>query len=1225
MQNSIVAVRASWYISPPLNGAVKARLFLNNSGVRVVHLKWLDIAGFKSFPDKTRLQFEPGLTAIVGPNGCGKSNVSDAIRWVLGETSARALRGAKMEDCIFNGTDIRKPLGMAEVNITFTDCESVLGTEFNEVTVTRRVFRSGEGQYFLNKTPCRLKDIQRLFMNTGIGTSSYSLMEQGRIDQILSSRPEDRREIFEEASGITKFKMDKREAARKLEQTEANLLRLADVIREVKRQIGSLQRQAGKARRYKELREELRRLDLCFSRDRLSAMDADLQALETELRTLAEEAATLHTDLQNLEAGETELRARLAATEEAIGQAMENRSEIQTRLDRAADTARINRDRIRELETLAERDRRDISEAEAQIEKHRRDLDALGAAIDEARRRREQAEKEWQARQAALQALEQEIESRRQQLQQWRAEALEQENTLARLQNEQVQLEARDRANMLRRERLIAEKSQLTHSLQGYEERQGGLVETLRALTRDIEHSQALFAELNRQRASKADESRETQKAIATLQSQSAARQAQIELLEKAETEAEDFPGGARLLLDKQRPPAEADAILGPLAQHLEVAPEFRVALEAALRAWLDAVVVRDAARAAPLLRLLAEHRAGAARLLALDAPAPLPEPPAGGPGAALLDQVRCDDAFQPLVRRLLAGVRVVESLDGAPAAGAVWVTRDGALLRGDGAFEFWMRESGQSNPLARHHLIADLKRELAQCDDQVRLKSDTLKALQAAGADLELAIENARADSEDRRRTLAVRESENQMVFQEANQARDRLETVVWELHQLDEQGDGSAERQAVADQIDAAREAQSQLRGQSDALSRELQTLDQRRSALYAEVGELRVRFAEARQQVDHLESRRDPLKARIQELESLVKGRSGGIASYRASIDQLTRSAAEAEAQVEPLKTELAAAAAALDQLRKQRETQTGEMGEMNARLGVKRDRLEEIAARRTDREVLFAESRMRRQNLVERLAGDYNASVEELKNTPDPDWPEGRPDAETLGRMVDECRGRIEAMGPVNLVAIEEYQELEERHSFLTQQQDDLTAAKQQLMDMIKKINVTTSEMFLSTFAQVNDNFQAMFTKLFNGGTARLVLADEGDVLESGIDIIARPPGKKLQTVSLLSGGERTMTAVALLFSIYQIKPSPFCVLDELDAALDESNIARFVTILESFLNQSQFVVITHNRRTIAAANTLYGVTMEERGVSKVMSMKFSDYESNPKLQTNAKST
>jgi chromosome segregation protein len=1192
-----------------------------------VHLKWLDITGFKSFPDRTRLQFEPGMTAIVGPNGCGKSNVSDAIRWVLGETSARALRGAKMEDCIFSGTDARKPLGMAEVNITFTDCESILGTEFNEVTVTRRVLRSGEGQYFLNKTPCRLKDIQRLFMNTGIGTSSYSLMEQGRIDQILSSRPEDRREIFEEASGITKFKMDKREAARKLEQTEANLLRLADVIREVKRQIGSLQRQAGKARRYKELREELRRLDLCFSRDRLSQMDTALQQIEAELRTIAEESAGLHTEIQNLESGETEQRARLTATEEAIGQAMENRADAQTRLDRTTDTVRINRDRIRELETLADRDRRDISEAEAQIEKHRRDLDALVSSVDEARQRREQSEKEWQSRHSALQALEQEIEARRTQLQQLRNESLEQENTVARLQNEQVQLEARDRANMLRRERLIAEKSQLTHSLQGYEGRQATIVETLRALAREIEHGTALFNELNRQRASQADESRETQKTLATLQSQTAARHAQIDLLQKAEIEAEDFPGGARLLLDKTHPPAvAADQVLGPLAQHLDVAPEYRVALEAALRAWLDAVIIRDSAQAAILLQFLAERRQGAARLIALDSSASVPGDNPAGPGSPLAEHVRCSEEFRPLIRRLLAGVRMVDSfseVSGPLPAHAVWVTRDGAILRGDGAFEFWMREPGQSNPLARHHLIADLKQDLTQIEDQVRLKNDTLKALQEAGANLESAIETARSDSEDRRRTLAVRESENQMVSQEANQARDRLETVVWELHQLDEQGDGSEERQGVADRIDAAREAQSALRGQIDALGREIQGLDQRRSALYVEVGELRVRFAEARQQVEHLESRREPLKARILELETLVKGRAGGIVSYRTSIDQLTRAASEAETQIEPLQSELATAAAGLDALRKQRESQNAELGDLGARLGTKRDRLEELSGRRTEREVLFAESRMRRQNLVDRLAGDYNATPEDLHTAPDPEWPEGRPDAETLERMVEECRGRIEAMGPVNLVAIEEYQELEERHSFLTQQQDDLTAAKQQLAEMIKKINVTTSEMFLSTFARVNENFQAMFTKLFNGGTARLVLADEGDVLESGIDIIARPPGKKLQTVSLLSGGERTMTAVALLFSIYQIKPSPFCVLDELDAALDESNIARFVSILESFLNQSQFVVITHNRRTISAANTLYGVTMEERGISKVMSMKFSDYESNTKLQTNGK--
>ena len=431
-----------------------------------MYLKTLELVGFKSFADKTRLEFEPGMTAIVGPNGCGKSNVADAIRWVLGEQSAKAMRGAKMEDVIFNGTDAAKPLGMAEVSMTLADCEASLALGFNEVTVTRRVFRSGEGQYFINKAPCRLKDIQRLFMDTGIGTNSYSLMEQGRIDRILSSRPEDRREVFEEASGITKYKADKREAIRKLDQTEQNLLRLADILREVKRQIISLQRQAGKARRYQELHTRLREVDLFATRERMGELDQAVTALETRVAELAAQDEAARAEIATVEEQAGGLRQHLAATENLISEAMEAAVRARTELERLRDQLRNNDDRRQELQQLAERDSKDASEARARLEQHELTL----AEQQELRTRHEAAraaaEKELAEHAARLSACEKSLDENARLLHRLRTEQLESESRVAHLQNELSTLEAEERTNILRRERLAAEHAAALSALE---------------------------------------------------------------------------------------------------------------------------------------------------------------------------------------------------------------------------------------------------------------------------------------------------------------------------------------------------------------------------------------------------------------------------------------------------------------------------------------------------------------------------------------------------------------------------------------------------------------------------------------------------------------------------------------------------------------------------------------------------------------------------------------
>ncbi len=1186
-----------------------------------MYLKSLDMTGFKSFADRTRLEFTPGMTAIVGPNGCGKSNVSDAVRWVLGEQSAKALRGHKMEDCIFNGTDSRKPLNLAEVSITFADCEGVLHSEYDEVTVTRRVFRSGEGQYFLNKVPCRLKDIHRLFMGTGIGTSSYSLMEQGRIDQILSSRPEDRREVFEEASGITKFKADKKESLRKLESTDQNLLRLQDVIREVKRQIGSLQRQAGKARRYKELREEIKKFEVLVTRDRLRAMDADILEQSTRLETLAGTLQALHADLEQAETADHELRDTMASTDRRVEDQMQVCSEYRSRLEQTRSLIRVNQERITEIKTLAERDSGDILRANDQITRLKDSLSSLLAEIEESEALRQESEIRLKEKQELLTGVEAQAESARRKVQELRTESMELETRGSKLQNELMQMETREHANILRRERLTVEHTQVERVAEAFQERDEHLQAELDVLREKVEQYDGILSTLAGNRLSMTKRVEDIRSEIDTLRTQVASRRAQIELLANREAAGEDFPAGARLVLDEANPLAlERDRIVGSLAGQIDAEPEYRTALQAVLRSWADAVVVADPETAMKILSRLQDKPEGAARILSAAIPTREARPPAPLPEGAepLSAHIRCAPALRPLINSLLENVAVWSDKGRIPqpvADGTTIVTPDGALLKSGWMFEFWMPNTAGSDPMSRKLLSAQLQEETDRFARDLEKREEILHALSAEGATIEHSTSEARAARDEYRRMLAQKEGEGQIVRQEGAQARKRLETVTWELDELKKQTSGStAEQQSLAEKLAAVSDRRATVRTDVETVSRQWQELEKSRTELYSTVSEQRVAYTECRQKGEYLRNQQEPIRSRIEELSSLVQGRAQGLSTHEAALLRLQQAREEAEIQMPALEISLEEKAAELDSLRRVKQEQAAKLHEWEVQITQRRQGVDAVREERSRLEVKHTETRMYRENLAGRIAGEYAMTIDEILRSPDPAWEGGqRPAPEALEATIADIRARIEAMGPVNLVAIEEYQELEERHAFLTRQYEDLVTSKDQLMEAIRKINETTSQMFAETFAKINANFDIMFKELFNGGTARLELVEGEDVLECGIDIIARPPGKRLQTVSLLSGGERTMTAVGLLFAIYMIRPSPFCMLDELDAALDESNITRFVKVLKGFLEQSQFIVITHNRRTIGAASVLYGVTMQERGISRIVSMKFEDYE------------
>ncbi len=1185
-----------------------------------MYLKQIEITGFKSFADKTRLQFEPGMIAIVGPNGCGKSNVSDAIRWVLGEQRPTALRCAKMPDVIFNGTDSRKPLGMAEVSITFADCEGVLDTEFNEVTITRRVFRSGDGQYFINKNLCRLRDIQRLFMGTGIGTTSYSVMAQGQIDAILSSKPEDRRAVFEEAAGITKFKADRKEALRKIEQTEANLLRLADVIREVKRQIGTLQRQAGKAQRYKELRDELRGLDIFLTRRRLASLDVRIRELDTSIHALAEQLVSHQEFVAEAEAEASRIHGLIHETEERIAALTEQAAQADNRYIRAQEVIKVNEQRIAEYRAWAERDNREITDTQAQIEQLRLQLDSLDqkrlllqVAASSERAKLEEA-------QARFDAHKLRIDQTRADLQQDRQRTVECERRSAQIQSALAQMETRQREQLMRRDRLSSEHRQLEERLVHVEAARAEIKVRLDAYQAAAEEIRERFETLERERSETADELRKLQDETAKMQSEAAAKRAQIDLLtDRGETSGE-YAAGSQKLLDPANPLGlEPHAVLGPLADAFSAPQELRLALEAALRAWLDAVVVRDASCARrAVAALLAQGSHAAARLVSA-APEGAPDAPAALDGLTpLLSHVSVAAPFAAAARRLLGHVFLADAMSAVPEsvpAGCCVVTRDGAIFHGgDGCAELWMPDSQVSSPLARRMLVADASEQLASLENQLASHRGRLEALSARARESGIQLAQTRQALDESRRKAAQADGEHQSVSRDAERARERFARITDELQTLNAATcDDETARASLANELQGLLAARNELLEMTAEKSTLLHELEGIYGDLSQALTECRIQVSSMTQQLDHTAAQIETVQTRIDELERTVQGRARGVESYDESIGRLTQEIKALEANLDPMRIAAEALHMKIDDTRRDRAARQRELEKTDATLAERRRILEATRDNKTHAEIEIAESRMRRQNLLDHILNEYGLSTDELVAYPDPAWEGGgAPPVHEIEARAAQLTGDIQALGPVNLVAIEEYKELEERYTFLKAQEDDLLKSKEQILDLIAMINKKSSEMFQTTFEQANANFETMFTKLFNGGQAKLVLLENNeDPLECGIDIIARPPGKRPQSVTLLSGGERTMTAVSLLFAIFMIKPAPFCMLDELDAALDDSNIGRFVQALKDFLTHSQFVIITHNQHTIAGSDIVYGVTQQEKGISKIVSMRLHD--------------
>ena len=1218
-----------------------------------MHLHSLELVGFKSFADKTTFEFHEGVTAIVGPNGCGKSNVLDAVRWVLGEQSAKALRGGEMADVIFNGTDSRKPVGFGEVSLTFTNCGSELGVDWHDVRVTRRVYRDGNSEYLLNKTPCRLRDIQALFADTGVGRTAYSIMEQGKIDLILSSRPEDRRAVFEEAAGITKFKTQKKEALRKLEATEANLLRIGDIIKEVKRQIGSLQRQAGKARRYQALHADLQVLDTHHSRRQLDRLEAEAEHARTEMGRLHDAEQEAHA---KIEASENDLAAKRRSLDQVDGEIGDARAEVQRLQSEMAGLRNqidFNRQRAQEIGELIERYASDIAAAEAKrseqatqlqeadaliartnqlLVSKEQEVEQLTEALHAARAERSQKEDELQALQTSLSKLESRIASLQTDLSGMSARRDATTARVAELTN-LVSGATRDLATA--RANLSAARAAMETERQTAQQRK----ETLHQAEERLQQNQAAVAA--------------AEKEIGRLERTIAEKQARLEVLRQMTEEGHGLEKGSQAVLKGLDDPERIrPAIAGALVASLNVEREFVPALEAALGRNMHAVVLRSPDLAADIFQKLADQKLGQAALAIAglsattgeSATSPLPQ----GAIAWAVNKVEAPAELAPLIKNLLREVAVVSDLATGlklkqAARNLAFATLGGEFISAEGIIFGGGVNAATDSMLGRKAIITGLDQEAQALETERagailardQAKEQVLSA-EAAVAEARRSHESAHEKSSqtgveilsaeravaDEERKLAQLETEKSTLEQQVRNADDRIAEI---------------DRELQADRKNLENEQGLQIAAEK---TRDYARLREEEAA--EKLNELRLAVATERQRHESLIHHREPMAAREAELADLVAARNGDIATYQDRLARQARESEQAEARIQSHASELESAEQNAATLAEQRSARLAVVTEQETRLRALRNSLNDLRDSRGKEEVRQTQLQLRIENLVEHVTRRYQVDLREFaadtfafqktlsvitkrrggSSAPPLDVNNGgeaatteassaeRPihQTESLEQIIAELTRQLDNMGPVNLDAVHEYDELEERYRFLETQNNDLTAARREVLDVIARINSTTQKLFAETFAQVRINFGEMFAEMFGGGRADLSLQDENDPLNCGIEITAKPPGKQLQSVSLLSGGERTMTAVALLFAIYMVRPSPFCILDEMDAPLDESNINRFIKVLERFVSQSQFIIITHNKRTIAKADILYGVTMEERGVSKLVGMK-----------------
>ena len=1172
-------------------------------------IKRLEINGFKSFAEKTVLEFQQNVTAVVGPNGCGKSNIVDAIRWCMGEQSAKNLRGKAMEDVIFVGSDNRRPLGMAEVSLIFSTEDGRAPAkylDFAEIQLTRRLYRDGESDYLINKTPCRLLDITELFMDTGVGTRAYSIIEQGKIGQILHSRPEERRFLIEEAAGVTKFKYRKQLALKKIEGTRQNLARLADVLGEIRRQLSFLQRQAKKAEKFREYRDELREIELLLTAREYRETERQREVAELELAALNDRIREVFAASAIGESQAEAARVALLEAEKQLTIAQEDIFRVKSEFSTTGNVLEFQRKELAGLDgrlarlaaETAELDKRlkECGEQRKLLELHR-DTGAVDAAGIQAEL--ERGEEALAGRQLAEEELNRDMENRRRELFTTLAEAA---NFKSRFEYAQKRLAAlRERLD-----RHVREGIQLAERREQLRQRADETEKEIATRQKEQEKLQAHLSSLHGHEDDLKCRLPEVEKACQSRRDELNRSSSRLHSLKELEAQFAGFGQGVRTLM-KEAP--LRSHFSGVLADAIQAPPELEPALESALGERLQCILCSEDRDAIKALDFLKTTRGGRAVIaLPLEFPAVATSLVTGA--RTLLDQVRVDGPFAGLIRHLLATVMLVDDIAVALGLarqhpGLTFVSMNGDMVDKGSIVTGGSGEEVGKGLIHKKREIRELEELVARLEEETAALGKQRDELRQRSKDVADELESGGLQLHQGELKQTVLLKDRQQAVDESNRIAERLEIQLMEAADLNEEQEVlEAESKLASEQMTLTGVASKGLEQETSRLKGDLDASRTQLNAAREKVTAIRVQAATIKEQHDAGLRALLELEQRTEEVVRRMAADRLEIESGTAAREQLQAEISAATEHLEGLVREQAESGSLLAVTRSRFEEMVAVLQLIEAQLKKSREESDAVRQAQAELNLRFSTLTMQAEHLERTLQErcrttmkDALARLEAAKSN----------EAARLIRQV-ELQRLLDEMGEVNLMAIEECAGMEERFNFLTGQKNDLEESLHGLQQAIQRINRTTRQRFLGTYNLINTKFQEVFPRLFCGGRAELRLTNEEDILETGIDIIVQPPGKKLQNVTLLSGGEKALTAVALIFSIFLIKPTPFCLLDEVDAPLDDANISRFNEMVREMSTISQFIIITHNKATMQVADTLYGITMEEPGASKVVSVR-----------------
>ncbi len=1180
-------------------------------------LKRVTLSGFKSFSDRVDFEFGPGVTCIVGPNGCGKSNVVDAFKWVLGEQSARSLRGRQMIDMIFNGSSTRRSSSLAHVDLVFDNSDRTLPMDQEEVTITRKLYRSGESEYLLNRETTRLKDIRELFMDTGIGVESYSVIEQGRVDSLLQHSPSERRIIFEEAAGISKYKARRKEAERKLERTQQNLLRVEDIIEELERRLRSVKYQAGKARSFMEYEARLNELRSSYAMAEYHRFSQEVARLTGDRNARTDRVTAIRAEIDRHEANESELVLRLDRLAEEINEA--DGSFLQAKSERLAQEERIEaaRNRVSEQRGLLERATgREAADAQ-RLEEARRELTVTLESAETLQRETH----EWHAKINELSEKDRELARELTQaqaiLEDEKAGIIDLLRKSAQLHNEIIRLNTHRESLVHQKGRLSQRDAQIAVELEtslGQKAELGRRVTDLDALiaeeTRKLEEKKAEAARIDTVRQRLVDELAESKERRSALKSRQ-------ELLEDLQQRMEGVGAGVVQLLERSKEsdaPPELRSLVGLVADIFETDVTYARIIEAALGDTTQHLVFHDSR---PLLARhdLLRGLPGRLTIIGLDRLPPVVSERdfSDQPGfvARAVDLVQFDQSFEYLARHILGKTIVVEDLASAlvmaqtQVAGYRFVTRNGCVVEPDGRVSVGPSSSG-TGLISRKSELRDITLQLTETDQRITTLGDQLNRTAAEASHLDGVQQELRTAIYESNTAKVEARAGLQNIQETVDRLTNEQPLIAQEVTLIEQQVNEVLEKSTESGQSLEALERENEQRERAVASHQE------RIDNTVAARRDVQEELTQAKVSAGQLTEKRAATAETINTLRRTIRDLEASVTSVRHDIEQCEARIADAEGtigqseqQLSTLGTRIQELETDCTELRRKREAMRQESEQLTQAVRAGRQQLEAEEAGLHECQMSLTEANVRRDELVARVVEELGVDLAQRYDQ----YEHQEQDWEQVEAEIAELRAKMERLGNVNLDAITELEELQTRHDFLTSQRDDLTVSHRQLEHLIEKLNRESRERFKTTFDQIRDNFRGLFRKLFGGGRADVILEDSDNALECGIEILAQPPGKELQALSLMSGGEKSLTAIALLMSIFKSRPAPCAFLDEVDAALDEANNDRFNQIIREFVKDTQFIVITHSKWTMNTGDHLYGITMQEPGVSTRVSVEF----------------